>query len=141
MISPTPARDPGEQRNTGTGTFVSGNVFGGVHNYHQALDEETKAHLAQIAKTSPDLAKLLVEAAARSSLDTATVELIATTARRFHLADSAELLSSAVSGLERMAFTDSVELLASTAAKLARLAPQLLAAADQLGSGRHGHRN
>ncbi|GAA2980790.1 hypothetical protein GCM10010519_14400 [Streptomyces lactacystinicus] len=49
-----PDKVPRRQHNTGSGTFVNGNVFGGVHNY-ELLDKETKAHLAQIAKTSPDL--------------------------------------------------------------------------------------
>ncbi len=133
-----PDRDFREQHNTGSGTFVNGNVFGGVRHY-ELLDKETRAHLAQIAKTSPNLANLLAEAAARSAQDADTAHLIAVTARQFHLADSVELLASATSTLERMSFSDSVELLASAAKKLELLAPKLLNAADQLDRrGRHG---
>ncbi|GJF31745.1 hypothetical protein KNE206_44450 [Kitasatospora sp. NE20-6] len=125
-----------EQHNTGPGTFVNGNVFGGVHNY-ELLDKETKANLARIADTSPGLASLLAEAAARSAQDTETANLIAMTASRFHLADSVELFASATGALQQMSFTDSVELLASTTRSLALLAPKLLNAADQLGRWAH----
>ncbi|MFI9789098.1 hypothetical protein ACIHEI_37125 [Kitasatospora sp. NPDC051984] len=120
------------QHNTGPGTFINGDVFGGVHNY-ELLDKETKANLARIANTSPSLANLLAEAATRSAQEADTANLIAATARRFHLADSVELLASATSTLERMSFSDSVELLASATKNLALLTPKLLNAADQLG--------
>ncbi|MFD0411482.1 hypothetical protein [Kitasatospora sp. NPDC127116] len=135
-----PDKVPRRQHNTGSGTFVNGNVFGGVHNY-ELLDKETKAHLAQIAKTSPDLANLLADAAARSAQDAATADLIAVTAGRFHLASSVELLASATKALERMSFSNSVELLASTARDLAALTPKLLTAADELRSSRRGRRD
>ncbi|MFE4517214.1 hypothetical protein ACFRMQ_23815 [Kitasatospora sp. NPDC056783] len=135
----TPEDASREQRNMGSGTFVNGNVFGGVHNY-ELLGTETKAHLAQIAKTSPDLAKLLATAATRSAQDLATAELIAATARRFHLASSVELLESATKRLERMSFPSSVEMLDSASRNLERLAPKILNAADQIGSNRHGRR-
>ncbi|NGO15270.1 hypothetical protein G5C60_48745 [Streptomyces sp. HC44] len=130
--------DRRSQHNTGPGTFVGRDVHGGVHNHFEHLSEETKGHLEVIAKTSPKLARLLADTAMHSTHNVQAAELIAITANRFNVADSAELLASAAATLQRIALPDSAQLLSATAHKLEKVLPRLLDAADALNSNPRG---
>ncbi|GAA4138401.1 hypothetical protein GCM10022285_35470 [Streptomyces tunisiensis] len=132
------AFDPRSQQNTGPGTFVGRDVHGGVHNHFEQLSEETKEHLKVIAKTSPKLAQLLAGTAIHSAQNAQAAELIAITANRFNIADSAELLASAAATLQRITLPDSAQLLSAAANKLEKVLPRLLDAADALNSNRRG---
>ncbi|MFB6441714.1 tetratricopeptide repeat protein [Streptomyces sp. NPDC056411] len=63
MTAGNPEFEPRSQHNTGSGTFVAGNVQGDIHNHYEQLSKETKEHLKTIAKASPGLAGLLTAAA------------------------------------------------------------------------------
>lgn len=129
--------DANGQRNSGSGTFINGNVFGGIHNHH-VISEETKDHIKTIAESSPTLARFFAEQAAMSGRSAETAELIATTARRFQLADSAELLAKAAAILHRMSLPECAQSLAGTTKSLQSLLPELHAVARQVNLNSRG---
>nr|WTB30653.1 hypothetical protein OG781_15140 [Streptomyces sp. NBC_00830] len=109
-------------------------VHGGVHNHYEQLSEESKGRLKVIAKTSPKLARILADTAIHSAQNAQAAVLIAITAHRFNVADSAELFASAAATLERITLPDSAQLLSAAAHKLETVLPRLLDAADALNS-------
>jgi hypothetical protein len=132
------AFDPRSQQNTGPGTFVGRDVHGGVHSHFEQLSVETKGHLKVIAQTSSKLAQLLAGAATHSAQNAQAADLIAITANRFSVADSAELLESAAATLQRITLPDSAQLLSVAANKLEKVLPRLLDVADAWNSNRRG---